>query len=271
MIIYPHIALDRSKPGLVPVNAAGRRFVDEAVSYHEFTRAMYRSHSTVPTIPAVLVCDRRFVRKYRLGMIRPLTPSLRRYVDIGYLHVGDSVADLAKKIGVDPAGLAATVAAANGVREDRRRRRIRQGEQQLRSGQRRSEARPQSLPGSDRQAAVLRGKGLPDAARHELRGANQRRRPGLESGRGPDRQPLCLWQRHAIDPGRRVPGPRHADRHRDDVRLRCRAARGRELGQRPLRRTLRSEAVARPAFLIATTRSCRRTTTSRRCRAGPSS
>ncbi len=95
------------------VNAAGRRFVDEAVSYHEFTRAMYRSHATIPTIPAVLVCDRRFVRKYGLGMIRPLTPSLRRYVDSGYLSVGDSVADLARKVGVDAAGLAATVAAAN--------------------------------------------------------------------------------------------------------------------------------------------------------------
>ena len=74
--VYPHIALDRSKPGLVAVNSAGRRFVDEASSYHEFTRAMYRSHRDVPTIPAVLICDRRFVWKYGLGMIRPLTPSL---------------------------------------------------------------------------------------------------------------------------------------------------------------------------------------------------
>ena len=112
-IAYPHIALDRSKPGLVAVNAAGRRFVDEAASYHEFTRAMYRSHSSVPTIPAVLVCDRRFVRKYGLGLIRPLTPSLRRYVESGYLHVGSTVAELARSVGVDPASLEATIAAAN--------------------------------------------------------------------------------------------------------------------------------------------------------------
>lgn len=111
--VYPHIALDRAKPGLVAVNSAGRRFVDEASSYHEFTRAMYRSHGTVPTIPAVLVCDRRFVWKYGLGMIRPLTPSLQAYVDKGYLHVGDTIEDLAHKAGVDPAGLAQTVKAAN--------------------------------------------------------------------------------------------------------------------------------------------------------------
>ena len=72
--VYPHIVLDRAKPGLIAVNSAGRRFVSEAVSYHEFTRAMYRSHAKVPSIPAMLVCDRRFLWRYGLGMIRPLTP-----------------------------------------------------------------------------------------------------------------------------------------------------------------------------------------------------
>ena len=33
---FPHLSLDRAKPGLIAVNAAGRRFVDEALSYHEF-------------------------------------------------------------------------------------------------------------------------------------------------------------------------------------------------------------------------------------------
>jgi succinate dehydrogenase/fumarate reductase flavoprotein subunit len=111
--VYPHIALDRSKPGLIAVNSAGRRFVDEAASYHEFTRAMYRSHRDVPTIPAVLVCDRRFVWKYGLGMIRPLAPSLRRFVDRGYLHMADTIEELARDVGVDAAGLAQSVASMN--------------------------------------------------------------------------------------------------------------------------------------------------------------
>ena len=62
---YPHLALDRAKPGLIAVNAAGLRFVDEAVSYHEFVIGMHRSHETVPTIPAWLVCDRAFRRTLR--------------------------------------------------------------------------------------------------------------------------------------------------------------------------------------------------------------
>jgi succinate dehydrogenase/fumarate reductase flavoprotein subunit len=111
--VYPHIALDRSKPGLVAVNAAGRRFVDEAVSYHEFTRAMYRSHRSVPSIPAVLVCDRRFVWKYGLGLIRPLAPSLRSFVARGYLFMADSIDALARSVGVDAQGLAQTVAMNN--------------------------------------------------------------------------------------------------------------------------------------------------------------
>ena len=111
--VFPHIALDRSKPGLVAVNSAGRRFVDEASSYHEFTRAMYRSHQSVPSIPAVLVCDRRFIWKYGLGMIRPLTLSLRAHLASGYLHAGASIDNLARKVGVDPVGLAATINAVN--------------------------------------------------------------------------------------------------------------------------------------------------------------
>ena len=118
--VYPHIVLDRGKPGIVAVNAAGLRFVNEASSYHEFSRAMYRSHRQVPSIPAWLVCDRRFVRRYGLGIIRPLTPSLRGYVARGYLHSADTVEGLAAQIGVDAAGLVATVrehnaAAASGV------------------------------------------------------------------------------------------------------------------------------------------------------------
>ena len=51
--VFPHI-WDRAKPGIVAVNAAGRRFVDESVSYHRFTRAMYDSHKAVPTIPVTI-------------------------------------------------------------------------------------------------------------------------------------------------------------------------------------------------------------------------
>lgn len=111
--VYPHIVLDRAKPGLIAVNQAGRRFVNEAVSYHEFVRAMYRAHQESPTIPAWLICDRDFVGRYGLGVIRPRTPSLARYVQSGYLHRAQNLAELASQIGVPGAELEETVARHN--------------------------------------------------------------------------------------------------------------------------------------------------------------
>jgi succinate dehydrogenase/fumarate reductase flavoprotein subunit len=111
--VFPHIALDRAKPGLIAVNAAGRRFVDEAVSYHEFVRAMYRSHQRVPTVPAALICDRRFVWKYGIGIIRPRALRLGRFIASGYLSTGRTLPELARAIGVDAQGLADTVARHN--------------------------------------------------------------------------------------------------------------------------------------------------------------
>jgi succinate dehydrogenase/fumarate reductase flavoprotein subunit len=107
--VFPHLSLDRAKPGLIAVNAAGRRFVDEALSYHEFVIGMYRSHRTVPTIPAWLVCDHEFVEKYGLGRIPPGRRSRRQFVTSGYLVEANSVEALAGKIGVDAAGLRETV------------------------------------------------------------------------------------------------------------------------------------------------------------------
>lgn len=112
--VFPHI-WDRAKPGIVAVNAAGRRFVDESVSYHRFTRAMYDSHKAVPTIPAWLVIDAAALRRYGLGMIRPHTPVpvLQKYLKAGYLHRGATIRELAASIGVDPDGLERTVADTN--------------------------------------------------------------------------------------------------------------------------------------------------------------
>ncbi|WP_406143940.1 FAD-binding protein [Streptomyces sp. NBC_01012] len=95
-VVFPHI-WDRAKPGIVAVNAAGRRFVDEPVSYDRFVRAMYAEHASVPTIPAWLVTDARTLAAYGLGVVRPHTPRflLERHLRSGYLRTGTSVRRLA--------------------------------------------------------------------------------------------------------------------------------------------------------------------------------
>ncbi|WP_230532296.1 FAD-dependent oxidoreductase [Microvirga roseola] len=112
-IRFPHLILDRQKPGLVAVNGAGRRFVNEATSYHEFVEAMHRSHETAPTIPAILICDRRFIRRYGLGLVRPGLRRLRPFIDAGYLVEAGTIRELAGKLGIDPDALSDTVRRMN--------------------------------------------------------------------------------------------------------------------------------------------------------------
>jgi succinate dehydrogenase/fumarate reductase flavoprotein subunit len=121
--LYPHLSLDRPKPGLLAVNGAGRRFVNEALSYHDFVEAMFESHKHVPTMPAWLICSSAFVAKYGLGDVHPGTHDLRAFERNGYIVTAQTLGALAGKINVPAAALAETVArhdrfAATGVDED---------------------------------------------------------------------------------------------------------------------------------------------------------
>ena len=121
--LWAHHSLDRAKPGLVAVNSAGKRFVNEGVSYHDFVLAMLDSNRQTPTVPAHLICDRAFLRRYGLGLVRPIYQRSRAWVDAGYLARAATLPDLARRIGVDVSGLEETVRHNNrfadkGVDED---------------------------------------------------------------------------------------------------------------------------------------------------------
>lgn len=111
--LFPHLFLDRAKPGLIAVDSAGLRFTNEGASYHHFCEDMIRRHALGPAIPAWLVCDAAFVNKYGLGLIHPGTTHLKPHVKSGYLHVGDTLEELARRIGVDADGLKDSVARNN--------------------------------------------------------------------------------------------------------------------------------------------------------------
>lgn len=118
LAVFPHIALDRAKPGGIIVDQNGARFANEALSYHDFVRAMYAANETRPCIPAWLIGDRQFLRRYGMGVIRPRTPVVRGYVADGYLKYGATVAALAGEIGVPAEALQATVRRFNGFAAD---------------------------------------------------------------------------------------------------------------------------------------------------------
>ncbi len=107
--VFPHTVTDRAKPGVIAVNAAGRRFVNEALSYHEFVRAMLRDANAAPQGRFHLICDRRFLWTYGLGRIKPFTRNLEPYVASGELKQATSMEMLAAAIGLDASVLRATI------------------------------------------------------------------------------------------------------------------------------------------------------------------
>ncbi len=107
--VFPHTVTDRAKPGVIAINSAGRRFVNEALSYHEFVLAMLRDGNDPEGRAFHLVCDRRFLWTYGLGRIQPFTRRISRYVDSGELVEARSIDALADLMGVERSALAATV------------------------------------------------------------------------------------------------------------------------------------------------------------------
>jgi succinate dehydrogenase/fumarate reductase flavoprotein subunit len=104
--LFPHLNLDRAKPGLIAVDRTGRRFVNEGASYHHFVATMLERATG---LPAYLICDATFVRRYGLGVIPPGTRSLRRFERSGYVVTARSPEALAQRLGIDAQALADTV------------------------------------------------------------------------------------------------------------------------------------------------------------------
>ncbi len=113
MAVFPHFVLDRSKPGTVCVDQAGRRFVNESTSYHRFARAMFEADRTSPCIPCYLIADATALRRYGLGMVRMHTRNLAPFIRDGYLVEAAGIAELATQLGMQPAVLQHTIARMN--------------------------------------------------------------------------------------------------------------------------------------------------------------
>jgi len=109
---FPHL-IERAKPGLIAVTAAGQRFTNEANSYHDFMQALLASTPAGQAAQAWLLCDHRFIRRYGLGAVKPAPMPLRPWLKQGYLLRGSTVADLAQVCGIDVDALRATVARYN--------------------------------------------------------------------------------------------------------------------------------------------------------------
>ena len=104
----PHI-VDRGNPGLIAVLANGRRFVNEADGYYQFTTGMITAVPPGEEVYAWLICDHAFQRRYPFGMSKPFPVPAWPYLRSGYLKKGKTLADLASRCGINPGELERTV------------------------------------------------------------------------------------------------------------------------------------------------------------------
>ena len=110
--VMPHF-IDRAKPGVLAVTPKGVRFANEGNSYHDFVQSMVAACKGEKEVSAWLLCDHKALRSYGLGCVAPAPLPIGRHLRSGYLLRGNTVAELAGRIGVQPAVLEATVKAFN--------------------------------------------------------------------------------------------------------------------------------------------------------------
>jgi 3-oxosteroid 1-dehydrogenase len=106
----PYFCLaERTLPGGLVVNAAGRRYVNEAAPYSDVVHTMYERNPTDPDIPSWLIVDQNYRNRYLFKDIAPTFVLPDDWYGSGAAHKAWTVDALAASIGVPPAALRATV------------------------------------------------------------------------------------------------------------------------------------------------------------------
>ncbi len=105
---FPHI-IERAKPGIIGVLKNGRRFVNEAAGYYDYVAAMFAAVPAGEEIASWLIATRGFQRRYGFGIARPAPVPVMPHLRSGYIKSGETIEELARACGIDPAGLRQTV------------------------------------------------------------------------------------------------------------------------------------------------------------------
>jgi 3-oxosteroid 1-dehydrogenase len=103
--------IERALPGCIMVNQNGKRYLNEAASYHITGQAMARREKEHgDASPTWFVFDHTYRHLYPAGPVYPLMPDWMHRGEVrAMLKSGRTIEELAGEINVDPARLAATV------------------------------------------------------------------------------------------------------------------------------------------------------------------
>ncbi|WP_343061374.1 3-oxosteroid 1-dehydrogenase [Nocardioides luti] len=106
---------ERNLPGSIIVNAAGKRYMNEALPYVEAVHEIYAGEATgVSHVPSWLVMDQRYRNRYLFAGLSPRQPFPGRWYKSGTVVKGATLDELAAAIEVPPSALEETVERFNG-------------------------------------------------------------------------------------------------------------------------------------------------------------
>ncbi len=106
------------RPGAILVDQSGVRYLNEGGSYELYCETMLKRNRTVPAIPSWAIFDQRYAEDYQVaGQWVGKARKPEGFLESGYLKIAQSIEELARLVGVDPATLAATVKRWNGFVE----------------------------------------------------------------------------------------------------------------------------------------------------------
>jgi 3-oxosteroid 1-dehydrogenase len=105
------MTFERALPGCIMVNQAGKRYFNEAASYHIAGHAMIESNKTgASTIPSYILFDSQYRHDYPMGPVLPLLPDWMLSSAIrSVLIKGNSWEDVARQAGLPAAALKETI------------------------------------------------------------------------------------------------------------------------------------------------------------------
>jgi succinate dehydrogenase/fumarate reductase flavoprotein subunit len=110
--LFPHLRAI-GLPGLIAVDRHGKRFGNEALSYHDFGGTMIEHNQDAEKTFGYVIADAKTMHKYGIGYAKPWPMPRGYFYKTGYLAKGNTLEELAQKLGIDAAGLVQTVAEFN--------------------------------------------------------------------------------------------------------------------------------------------------------------
>ncbi|OCC25148.1 fumarate reductase [Croceicoccus estronivorus] len=107
--------IERALPGCIMVNQKGERYLNEAASYHVTGQLMAKREAEHgDASPSWMVFDFRYRHQFPMGPLYPLIPDWAQSGQVKLiLKKARTIEELAEQMGVDPAGLSATIAHFN--------------------------------------------------------------------------------------------------------------------------------------------------------------